>query len=69
MTMDELINRLGGIVEMADSLGHPHATTVRYWRSREGIPRWRVPEVVALCRKHRLGIDETDLPVIARKAA
>lgn len=69
MTMDDLIDRLGGVAEMATKLGHNHETTVRYWKSREGIPKWRVAEVAALCRQKRLGIPETELPIIARKAA
>lgn len=55
MTAQEIIQKLGGPVLVGRSLGI-RSQAVSQWSMKNSIPVARVPEMVRLSRKKRLGI-------------
>ena len=52
----DVIAAFNGLSNMARALGHKSVTTIDGWRrSKNGIPRWRRPEVIAAAARE--GVD------------
>ncbi len=68
MTVDQIMERLGGFVEIADKTGIP-ATTVHSWKRKNFVPKWRQPVLLELAARTNKPLAETDFPTKSGQAA
>ena len=57
----EVIDRFGGIREMARKLGHTNHTTVQGWYEREKIPVERWPQIESAAKEYGIPFAIADL--------
>ncbi len=66
--ISDIIERLGGLTELAKALGHKNPTTVQGWKVRDTIPIRHIPAVIEAGKAKGVDLELADfLP--AKKAA
>lgn len=68
MTAIDIIQRLGGVMQVARDLGVPF-TTVSAWGRKGHIPEWRQPAIMRVALEKNLPLATTDFPEKPRVAA
>jgi hypothetical protein len=66
MTALEIIQSLGGVTALSQSLGIP-LTTVSSWGRHNSIPEWRRPAILRLAMEKAVALSTADFP--AKEAA
>lgn len=61
MTVDQIMDELGGFAKIADATGIP-PSTVHSWKRSGFIPEWRRPALVALAKKAKKPLSLQDFP-------
>lgn len=61
MTVDQIMEALGGYTRIAEKTGIP-ATTVHSWKRAGFIPDWRRPALLALAKATKAKISADDFP-------
>lgn len=68
MTALAIIQRLGGVMQVARDLGI-HFTTVSSWGRSNSIPAWRQTALLTLAIEKNIPLSTTDFPVKQKVAA
>lgn len=68
MTAIDIIQRLGGVMQVARDLGLPF-TTVSSWGRKNHIPEWRQTGLLRLAIEKSIPLSTTDFPVKPPKVA
>jgi hypothetical protein len=55
--IETIIERFGGLTDMARALGHKNPTTVQGWRDRGNIPSRQIPVVIEAGKNRNPQID------------
>lgn len=55
-----IIDRLGGLTELAKALGHKNPTTVQGWKARGVIPIRHIPAVIEIGRAKGVDLELSD---------
>lgn len=61
MTVDEILDALGGYAKVAKDTGFP-VTTVHSWKRNGFIPEWRRPKLLELAETRKIRIRKSDFP-------
>jgi hypothetical protein len=61
MTAADIIQRLGGVMQVSRDLGLPF-TTVSSWKLSGHIPTWRQPALLRLAVEKSLPLSTSDFP-------
>ncbi len=65
--IETVIEKFGGLSQMARSLGHQNPTTVQGWKERGVIPARQQARVLAMAREHGIALNAYELiPEIAQ---
>jgi hypothetical protein len=67
MTASDIIERLGGISEIARHLGWP-TSTVGSWVAANHIPEWRHPALLRMAVERNVVLSTADFPARERAA-
>lgn len=57
---EKIIEKFGGISQLAKALGHEHPTTVQGWKARGRIPAKQQDVVLKLAREKGIDLDPAD---------
>jgi hypothetical protein len=68
MTAIDIIQRLGGVMQVARDLGLTF-TTVSSWGRSNSIPVWRQPALLTLAVEKSIPLSTSDFPQRTRKEA
>lgn len=60
-TASDIIEKLGGVANLARNAGIP-LTTVMGWKQANFIPEWRQPALISLGKKRKVTLRDTDFP-------
>jgi len=61
MTVDQIMQQLGGFTKVANAIKAP-VTTVHSWKRANFIPEWRHAALLALAKKNRVPLSAADFP-------
>ena len=67
-TVAQIFDKLGGHAAVAEKTGIP-LTTVHSWKRANFIPEWRRPAVLAVAKKAKVVVTDSDFPSRPTKAA
>jgi hypothetical protein len=68
MTASDIIQRLGGVMQVSRDLGLPF-TTVSSWGRGNSIPTWRQPALLRLAVEKSIPLSTSDFPQKLRLTA
>ncbi len=68
MTVEQILDALGGFTKVAKDTGTP-ITTVHSWKRVGFIPEWRRPQLLALAKKAKVSLTDRDFPESRKTAA
>lgn len=58
--IEKIIERFGGLSEMARALSHRNPTTVQGWRDRKCVPSRHIPTVIEAAKDHGIKLTHAD---------
>jgi hypothetical protein len=68
MTARDIIQKLGGIKPLSDSMGIP-LTTISSWARSNRIPDWRQPKLLELAVERDIPLSTADFPTPDERVA